>query len=58
MFLNFNVVYEIFFLKIFKVWEGLLVRLKFVFILKILNVNSLKVLIVNYVNYLILLFEF
>lgn len=58
MFLNFNVVCEIFFLKIFKVWEGLLVGLKFVFILKILNVNSLKVLIVNYVNYLILLFEF
>lgn len=58
MFLNFNVGCEIFFLKIFKVWEGLLVGFKFVFILKILNVNSLKVLIVNYVNYLILLFEF
>lgn len=54
MFLNFNVVCEIFFLKIFKVWDSLLVGFKFVFILKILNVNSLKVLIVNYVNYLIL----
>lgn len=51
-------VVKFFFLKIFKVWEGLLVGFKFVFILKILNVNSLKVLIVNYVNYLILLFEF